>query len=291
MPLVPLAEILDAARDQGYCVPGFTIDNLEIVAPLIEAGETERSPVVIQAGPVGLDHAGWETLAAVVATRAGVSSVPIALHLDHGSSIEQAHRAIDAGFTSVMIDGSSLDERSKLDLTVAVVRSAHESGASVEAELGPIAGSEEGVSVSDADASLTDPGMAERFVEQTGIDALAVSVGNVHWVSDSPPVLDFGRLRLLRDAVPVPLVLHGGSGVAREDLPDVVRCGVTKLNIAFNVNRAFVAGLREGLAATEIETVPGRRRCHPHRALAAAKGSVREAARAEIVVLGSSNRA
>lgn len=288
--LVNLRAMLQAARQGGYAVAAFNVDNLEIIEPLVRAAELERAPVIIQGGPVGLDHAGWEEVGAVVRLAAERASVPVALHLDHGASLEQVQRALAAGFTSVMLDGSNLPEAEKLELTRQTVALARARGASVEAELGAIAGSEEGVSVADEAARFTEPAEAAAFVAATGVDCLAVSIGNVHWVSDQPTVLDLERLRAIRDAVPVPLVLHGGSGVDDATLARAVAAGLSKLNIATATNKAFVEGLRSALDRAFVETTPGRRRVHPHKLFLAARAAVCEAARGRIRVLGASGR-
>ncbi len=290
MPLVPLAPMLAAAQAGAYCVAAFNVDNLEVIEPLVRAAEQEGAPVIVQGGPVGLDHAGWEAVAAVVRAVAERSPVPVALHLDHGSGLAQVERALAAGFTSVMLDGSGLDYPEKVDLTRQAVQRARGRQASVEAELGAIAGTEEGVNVADEAAFFTDPGDAARFVASTGVDCLAVAVGNVHWVSDDPVTLDLPRLRAIRAAVPVPLVLHGGSGISDRVLMEAIRSGVTKLNIAYAVNRPFVDALEGALASARVETVPGRKRAHPHKALVAAKEAACRAARERIRALGSAGR-
>lgn len=291
MPLVNLDAMLRAAQAGRYCVAAFNVDNLEIIQPLIRAAELEQAPVIVQGGPVGLDHAGWEAVGAVVRDAAGRSAVPVALHLDHGASLAQVERALAAGFSGVMLDGSSLGPAEKLALTRQTVELARRVGASVEAELGAIAGSEEGLDVSDEAARFTEPGEAAEFVAATGVDCLAVSIGNVHWISDRPTLLDLPRLREIRAAVSVPLVLHGGAGVPEPTLVEAVAAGICKLNMAYVINHAFAEALGEALGLANVETVPGRRRVHPHKVLLAGRNAVEAVARGRIRLLGGSGRA
>ncbi len=278
MTLATLADLLPAARTSGYAVAAFNVDNLEIIEPLIRAAEYENAPVIVQGGPVGLDQAGWEVVAAVVHKLAASTPIPIALHLDHGGSIEHIERALAAGFTSVMIDGSGLDRYANEALTRETVALARKAGASVEAELGSIPGQEEGIDVSDEAAQRTDPATAREFVEATGVDALAVAVGNVHWVPDEPVRLDIARLRAISEQVSVPLVLHGGSGITPGDAMAAIKSGVSKFNIAYGINRPFLDALSSAVENGNIETSPGRKRAHPHQVLGPARAEAQRAA-------------
>jgi len=286
-----MGPLLQAAQAGGYGLAGFNVDNLAMLAAVVRAAEEESAPLIVQGGPVGLDHAGWEETAALVRLAARRSHGPIALHLDHGATLAHVTKALELGFTSVMFDGSALPYREKVSLTRRVVRAAHEVGATVEAELGAIPGSEEGVTVSDEAASLTDPRAAAAFVDETGVDCLAIAIGNVHWTSNRPTVLDLERLRAIREAVAIPLVLHGGSGVADAVLRAAVAGGITKLNIANAINRAFIDALRGALDSAEVDLGDGRIRVRPHNVLSPAVAAACQAARERLRVLGASNRA
>lgn len=291
MTLATLADILPAARAGRYAVPAFNVDNLEIIDPLVRAAESERAPVIIQSGPVGLDHAGWELVAVVVRERGARSPVPVVLHLDHGASLAQVERALSLGFTSVMVDGSALGRGDNEALTREAVAFARRAGASVEAELGSIPGQEEGIDISDEAAQRTDPRTAQEFVAATGVDALAIAAGNVHWVPDAPVRLDVKRIRAIAAEVAVPLVLHGGSGLDRNDTCSAISAGVSKLNIAFGINRPFLDALSNAVGHGNVESAPGRKRAHPHKVLLAAREAARRAAQDWIRLFGASGRA
>ncbi|SRR5579884_261568 len=282
MPLVNATPLLAQARAGGYALAAFNLDTVALVRPLIRAAVEEQAPVIIQAGPVGLRAAGLEALAAVVRVEANAARVPIGLHLDHGTDLEEVAACLAAGFTSVMLDGSLLAPDEKLRLTRQAVAVARARSAGVEAELGPIAGAEEGITVAAAAARMTDPDEARAFVDRTQVDALAVSVGNVHTPPPAPVELDLDRLRQIAARVHVPLVLHGGSSVTEASLVRAVRLGVAKVNIAHVINRAFVGGARQALGAGASR---------PSQVLAEAEEAVVTAARERIRLLGAAGTA
>ncbi|MEM2280964.1 MAG: class II fructose-bisphosphate aldolase, partial [Candidatus Bathyarchaeia archaeon] len=212
--LVTNKELLSAAKLGGYAVGAFNIQNLESFLAVVEAAVEERSPVIVAVTPGAIRYAGLKYLATLVRTAAEILPVPMSLHLDHGEDVETVRKCLEAGFTSVMIDGSHLPFEENVALTRCVVELAHPVGVSVEGELGRLAGVEE-KTVEEREAVITDPEEAEEFVKRTEVDALAVSIGTSHgaYKFKGEPQLDFERLRLIRERVDVPLVLHGASSV------------------------------------------------------------------------------
>ncbi|HOJ83127.1 MAG: class II fructose-1,6-bisphosphate aldolase [Dethiobacteria bacterium] len=247
MPLVSLNEVLGKADREGYAVGAFNCNNMEIVQAIARAAEEEKSPVIIQASQGAIRYAGLQYIIGLVNQAAAEISVPVVLHLDHGTSFEQVIQCIRHGFSSVMIDGSQYPLEENIRLTRKVVEIAHAVGVTVEGELGRIGGTEDDVSVSDAEAFFTDPEEAKRFVEETGVDALAISIGTAHGRYKGEPRLDFERLKKIDELVPCPIVLHGSSGVPDESIKEAVRLGVRKINIDTNIREAFVGAIREYL--------------------------------------------
>lgn len=195
MPLVPVRDLLSAASKGGYAVGAFNCNNMEIVQAIVQAAVAEKSPVIIQASQGAIKYAGLAYIAALGRLAAQEASVPVGLHLDHGTSFEQAVRCIRHGFSSVMIDGSKFAFEDNIALTREVVKVAKAVGVSVEGELGKICGTEDDISVCDRDAAFTDPREAAAFVERTGIDSLAVAVGTAHGVYKGAPDLDLSGFR------------------------------------------------------------------------------------------------
>jgi fructose-bisphosphate aldolase class II len=271
MTLVSLKEIYDEANKHCYAVGQFNVSNLEFVQAVLKAAEDVASPVIIAASNDGLDYGGVENLAALVRMGASKSSVPVVLHLDHGKDLDRIRECIAAGFTSVMIDGSYLPLEENIRITQAAAKYAHKHDVTLEAELGRLGGIEDDVQVEDRDAFLTDPEEAERFVRETGCDALAVAVGTRHgaYKFKGEARLDFDRILTLKKLLGIPLVLHGASSVPQDlvhkfrrfsgsmsgakGLPDeayrrAIAYGINKINIDTDLRLAFTANLREVLA-------------------------------------------
>ena len=284
MPLVSLNEVLDKADREGYAVGAFNCNNMEIVQAIAKAAEEEKAPVIIQASQGAIRYAGLQYIVALVNRAAAEVSVPVVLHLDHGTSFEQAVQCIRSGFSSVMIDGSQLPLEENIALSKKVVEVAHAAGVTVEGELGKIAGTEDDISVSEAEAFFTDPEEAKYFVEQTGVDALAISIGTAHGRYKGEPRLDFDRLRKIKQLIDCPIVLHGSSGVADKDIEKAAQLGVSKFNIDTNIREAFVGAIRSYLPEHPDEIDP-RNLLKPAREAAAA--IIREKMR----LFGSSNKA
>lgn len=284
MSLVPITPLLMAAEEAGYAVGAFNGNNLEIIQAIIMAAEAEASPVILQASQGAIKYAGLDYLATLGKIAAEKARVPVALHLDHGTSFAQVVACIQSGFTSVMIDGSALPLAENITLTKKVVEVAHAVGVSVEAEIGRIPGTEEEISVGDREALFTDPEEAQQFVAETGVDTLAVAVGTAHGRYRGVPQLDFSRLEKIKQLVKIPLVLHGSSGVPDEMIREAISRGVRKINIDTNIREAFVRGLRQAWEKNPEEI-------DPRRLLGPAREEMALTIREKIRLFGSAGRA
>lgn len=213
MPLVPMKQLLDKAEKNNYAVGAFNCNNMEIIQAIIAAAEAENSPVIVQASQGAIKYAGLEYIVALAAIAAQKTHIPVALHLDHGTSFEQVMQCIAKGFTAVMIDGSKLPLEENIALTNKVLEVARACGVSVEAELGKIGGTEDDIYVSEKEALYTDPDEALAFVKATGVDALAIAIGTAHGQYKGEPKLDLPRLEKIKALIKIPIVLHGSSGV------------------------------------------------------------------------------
>ena len=239
MAFVTNNELLSKAKEQGYAVGAFNTNNLEITLAIVEAAVAERSPAILAVSPGAMKYAGVAYLAAIAKVASGSVGVPLSLHLDHGTSMEDVEAALEHGFSSVMIDGSRLPFEENVSLTRKVVELAREKGVSTEGELGRLVGVEDSISVDEREASMTDPDQAEEFVERTGVDALAVAIGNAHGWYRGRPDLDFDRLREIKSKVSNFLVLHGASGIPDDMIREACSIGVDKINIDTEVRDAF----------------------------------------------------
>lgn len=246
--LVSTTELLRAATAGAYAIGAFNVYNLEGVTAVIRAAQTHRSPVMLQLHPGALTHGG-APLATLCLSAARTAEVPVAVHLDHSTSFEAIQSALESDILSVMADGSHLPYQENLAFTQATVALAHTRQAVVEAELGRLTGTEDGLTVPEYEARFTDPVQAAAFVEQTGIDVLAVCIGNVHGRYRSAPQLDFVRLRAIQQAVAVPLVLHGASGLPADMVTQTIALGVRKFNVNTEVREAYIRALRVALQA------------------------------------------
>jgi fructose-bisphosphate aldolase, class II len=284
MPFVTLRELLADARRGGYAVGAFNTNNMEIVQAIVEAAQEEQSPVILQASQGALKYAGIEYIAAIVRAAVETSTVPVALHLDHGTSFEQTMLCLKHGFTSVMFDGSkySLDEN--IAATRKVVDVAHAMGASVEGELGKIGGVEDDIHVDERDALYTDPDEAVRFVNESGVDALAVAIGTAHGAYKGEPKLDFDRLALIYSRIETPIVLHGASGVPADSIRKAVSLGVCKINIDTELRQAFTRGVQN-----VVREKPGE--YDPRKLLGPAKDEMKAIVKEKMKLFGCSGQA
>ena len=282
MALVTSKELLSDAQKNGYAVGAFNVENMEMVQAVIAAAEELRSPVIMQTTPSTLKYADAEYFYANVAAAAKKATVPVVMHLDHGSSFELAMKAFRAGYTSIMIDGSHSVLEENIAITKAVVDACHAAGVPVEAELGKVGGKED--DLDGGSGGFTDPEEAVRFVEETGVDFLAVAIGTAHGVYKGIPKLDVERLSQIREVVSIPLVLHGTSGIPDEDVQECIRRGICKVNYATDLRIAFTEGVKEVLAA-KPDTID------PKKYNAVGREKVKEYVLGRIKVVGSENRA
>lgn len=248
-------DLLHAAREEGCGVGAFNVITLEFGEAIVAAAERTGAAVILQLSQNAiLYHGALEPIAAACLALASASRVPVAVHLDHATSRELCDRAARLGFSSVMLDASDRPWAENVRLTTETAASAHSLGVALEAELG-VVGGKDGIH---APGARTDPDDARRFVDQTGVDALAVAVGTSHAMLDRSARLDFELIARLRATVPVPLVLHGSSGVGDDALQEAVRRGITKVNIATQLSQAFTGALRSCLEQDSAVVDPRR---------------------------------
>ena len=242
MTLATLRDVLQPALSGGYAVPGLVCLGWEDARAYVAAAEAERAPVILQAGPGARAHTPLPVLGAMLRHLAETTSVPVVVHLDHGTSLAECRAALDAGFTSLMFDGSRLPLSQNIDETAAVAELAHAAGVGCEGEIGFVG------YAGGAASQGTDPDEAARFARETGVDAMAVSVGNVHLQQGPGAGLDRARLRAIEALTAVPLVIHGGSGVPAAERATLSATQICKFNIGTELRMAFGAALRAALA-------------------------------------------
>lgn len=282
--LVTGREILEHAHKNNYAVGAFNVNNMEIVQAIVEAAEETNSPVILQASQGGLKYAGVEYIAALGRVAAEKSKVPVALHLDHGTDFAQVMLCIRNGFTSVMIDGSKHQLEDNILVTKKVIEVAHAVGVSVEAELGKIGGTEDDVTVDEREATFTDPNEAKTFVDETGVDSLAIAVGTAHGVYKGEPKLDFDRIKTIKELLNIPLVLHGSSGVPAEAIKKAVEGGINKINIDTDLRIAFTQAIRDYNKENPDNI-------DPRKVLKPAKEAMKEIIKVKMELFGSAGRA
>ncbi len=270
MPLVTTTEMFKKSMKEGFAVGAFNVNNMEIIQAIVDAAAEANSPVILQASSSAIKYARINYLMKMVeAALEEHPNIPIAIHLDHGPDFETCKMCIDAGFTSVMIDGSKYDFEENVAITKQVVEYAHSKGVVVEAELGKLAGIEDDVNVASSDAMYTDPGQAEEFVKRTGCDSLAIAIGTSHgaYKFKGEAKLRFDILKEIKSRIPnTPIVLHGAStvipelvemcnkyggnipgakGVPDEMLHEASVSGVSKINVDTDLRLAMTAGIRK----------------------------------------------
>ncbi|MDF2607347.1 MAG: fructose-bisphosphate aldolase [Bacillales bacterium] len=248
MPLVNMTDMLNTAKAGGYAVGQFNINNLEWTQAILKAAEAEKSPVILGVSEGAARYmGGFKTVVKMVEglLEDYKITVPVAIHLDHGSSYEKCKEAIDAGFTSVMIDASHDPFEQNVETTKKVVDYAHSKGVSVEAELGTVGGQEDDVSGS---IMYANPDECKKLVELTGIDCLAPALGSVHGPYKGEPKLGFDEMKQIGELTNMPLVLHGGTGIPLEQIQRAILCGTSKINVNTENQIVFTKVVRETLA-------------------------------------------
>jgi len=234
MALVSMKEMLEIARDKQYAVGQFNMNNMEYTQAILQAAEEEKSPVIIGVSEGAARYCGgFNVVVAMVKSLMDSyqTTVPVAIHLDHGSSFEKCAEAIHAGFTSVMIDGSALPLEENIAITKKVVELAHLHGVSVEAELGRIGGQEDDIIVEDAEKAYAIPAECDQLVRETNVDCFAPALGSVHGPYKGEPNLGFDRMEEIKHLTGVPLVLHGGTGIPTADIKRAISLGSAKINV------------------------------------------------------------
>ena len=309
MPLVNTTEMFKKAYTGGYAIGAFNVNNMEIIQGIVEAAKIEKAPIILQVSAGARKYANPKYLKKLVEAAVEDSGLPIALHLDHGDSFELCKSAIDDGFSSVMIDASHHSFEENIKITSEVVKYAHERGITVEAELGRLAGIEDDVNVSEADAVYTDPGQVEEFVKRTGVDSLAIAIGTSHgaFKFKGEAKLRFDILEDISKRVPnFPIVLHGASsvlpeyvkiiqenggnmagakGIPEDMLRTAAKSAVCKINIDSDLRMAFTAAIRQHFNANPSHF-------DPRQYLAPARNLITECVRHKLVhVLGCNGKA
>mgnify|MGYP001329468763 CR=1 FL=1 len=256
MPLEILGKMYEKANREYYAIGQFNFSNLEFLQAAVEAAEEMKSPVIVALSTGAIKYGGIKNLVALTRTMAEQVSVPVALHLDHGEKLDDIKRCVDAGFTSVMIDGShhSLDEN--IALTKQAAEYAHGKGITVEAELGRLGGIEDDINVDERDARLTDPAEAVRFVKESGCDALAVAVGTSHgaYKFKGENRIDFDRIKTIKGLLGIPLVLHGASSVDAQSVAQINEYG-GKIDGAKGLDaESYAKAIKNGINKVNIDT-------------------------------------
>jgi len=252
MPLISLADGLKHARVHQYALGAFNVLDTHFLRALFAAAQQQRSPFIINIAEVHFKYLSLDTLVEAVKYEAARHDIPVVLNLDHGLHFEAVVQALRLGFTSVMFDGSTLDYEENVRQTREVVKMCHAVGVSVEGELGAVGGDEGGALYGHADeAFFTDPAKARDFVDRTGIDALAVAIGNSHGKYKGEPKLDFARLEAIRQQTGLPLVLHGGSGISDTDFRRAISLGIHKINFYTGMSQAALAAVDKSMTARD----------------------------------------
>ncbi|MCP4398073.1 MAG: class II fructose-1,6-bisphosphate aldolase [bacterium] len=309
MPLVTSKELFKKAYEGGYAIGGFNVNNMELLQAIVEAGNEEKSPLILQVSAGARKYANPTYLKKLIEAAVDTTDIPIVLHLDHGDSFEMCKSCVDDGFTSVMIDASAHPFGKNIDITKQVVEYAHSKGVAVEAELGKLAGIEDAVSVSEKDAVFTNPEEVAEFVKKTNVDSLAIAIGTSHgaFKFKGEPKLDFDRLHRIEKMIPgFPIVLHGSSSVPQEYvakcnefggalpgaqgvpehmLREAAKSAVCKINIDTDLRLVMTASIREVFSKSPEEF-------DPRKYLGPGRSAVKELVRHKLIeVLGSAGKA
>jgi tagatose 1,6-diphosphate aldolase GatY/KbaY len=249
MYIISTKAMLNKAQQEGYAVPAFNIHNLETLQVVVETAAELRSPLIVAGTPGTFSYAGTGNIVAIAGDLAKTFNQPLAIHLDHHEQLADIESKVLTGVRSVMIDGSHHPFAANVELVKRVTDYCHRYDVSVEAELGRLGGQEDDLVVDGKDALYTNPDQAFEFVQQTGIDSLAVAIGTAHGLYTAEPKLDFDRLEEIRQRVNVPLVLHGASGLPGDDIRRAISLGICKVNVATELKIAFSGALKSYLAS------------------------------------------
>ena len=288
MAFVTTKEMLKEAQKGRYGIGAFNANNMEIIQAIIEAAEEEKAPVILQASQGAIKYAGLDMIVAIVKVMAEKATVPVALHLDHGTDYYQNIKCLRAGFTSLMVDGSKLPFEENVEMTKKVVEMAHVCGIPVEAELGQIGkmgeSDEPGVALEKVKESMAVPEEAVKFAELTGIDSLAAAVGTIHGCRTPFAKLDIPRIEKIRELTDLPLVLHGASGANDEEVKKGIAAGICKVNIDTRIRMEFTKKIREIIKENPEEI-------DPRKILGPAREAAKEIIRDRIRIFGSNGKA
>lgn len=282
MALVTTKEMLKNAQENQYAVGAFNVENMEMVQAVIAAAEELKAPVIIQTTPSTVKYASLDYYYGNVKAAAEKASVPVALHLDHGSSFDLAMQALRGGYTSIMIDGSHESYDENIDITRSVVNACNPIGIPVEAELGKVGGKEDDLDGGEGNA-YTDPEQARDFVQKTGVNSLAIAIGTAHGLYKGEPKLDLERLEQIHSIVDIPLVLHGASGIPDKTVQESIKRGICKVNFATELRIAFSNGVKSILNKSP-ETID------PKQYGAAGRECVKQFVKEKMIVCGCANR-
>lgn len=283
MSLVTLKEILKGTRENGYAVGGFNFNSYEDAQGIVNGAAAKKAPVILMASVGALKYIGMRQTVYMARAMAESVEIPVCLHLDHAEDLPLIKECIKMGFTSVMIDASKKSYEENIRETSEIVAFAAKYGCSVEAELGRVGGKEEQIQVSEKDAAFTDPNDVPRFVDETGLDALAIAIGTAHGFYKSEPKLDFERLEAIVKITKAPLVLHGGTGVPVEDFKKAVRLGMSKINVGTELKATYATALRDALSANPNEI-------DPRKFMGLVKERCSAVVQGKVEIFGSTNR-
>lgn len=282
MEIISTKEMLQKAQDNGYAVGAFNAENMEMVLGIVQAAKELRAPVIVQTTSGTLNYTAPDMYYQMVSAAAKESTVPVAMHLDHGDSFERAAKAMHVGYTSIMIDGSKEPFKENVRMTKEVVKMARAMGVPVEGELGTVGGKEDGHSV--IVKTYTEPMEAQKYVELTNVDSLAIGIGNSHGFYKGNPELHLDILEETRKLVSVPIVLHGASGIPEEDLKRAIKMGIAKVNFATELRDAYSRAVKQYITmnAKVID---------PKKYGAAGQEAVKQIVMEKIKICGSDGRA
>lgn len=279
-----MCKMLEKAKKEKYAVPHFNINNLEWTKYILEACEQNNSPVILGVSEGAVKYMGGYNVVSLMVKSLIKDlniTIPVALHLDHGSSFEECKKAIDAGFTSVMIDASRYDLDENINITKKVVKYAKRKRVSVEAEIGHIGGTEDEISADIGYATLED---CIKLYKNTKIDFLAPALGSVHGLYKGEPKIDFDRMQSIDKELNIPLVLHGGTGLSDDIIKRAIKCGICKININTELQIEWAKGVREKLQIDD-------KVYDPRKVICAGEKNMKEAITKKIELLGSNNKA